>query len=183
MTLDPYYVAARRVLLDALEDLAEHRDAIIVVGAQAVYLRTGAANVGVAEYTTDGDLVVASGLLADRPLLEDLMSVRFDHARRGPIAPEEPGVWTRTVEIDGERIEIPIDLIVPEGTAPPGGTRGARLGPYGKRACVCPVCGEEWENDASEATSIADHGRCWACHKAWQMGEDGAVTDEITTGD
>ena len=51
MSFDPYYVAARRVLLDALEDLAEHRDAIIVVGAQAVYLRTGAANVGVAEYT------------------------------------------------------------------------------------------------------------------------------------
>ena len=59
MILDPYYVGARRVLLDALEDLAEHRDAIVVVGAQAVYLRTGAANVGVAEYTTDGDLAVA----------------------------------------------------------------------------------------------------------------------------
>ncbi len=43
-------------------------------------------------------------------------------------------MWTRTVEIDGERIEIPVDLIVPEGTAPPGGTRGARLGPHGKRA-------------------------------------------------
>lgn len=63
--LDPYYVAARRVLLDALEDLAEHRDAIVVVGAQAVYLRTGPANVGVAEYTTDGDLAVASDRLAD----------------------------------------------------------------------------------------------------------------------
>lgn len=134
MTLDPYYVAARRVLLDALEDLAEHRDAIIVVGAQAVYLRTGAANIGIAEYTTDGDLAVASDLLADRPLLEDVMSARFDHVRRGTAAPEEPGVWTRTVEIDGQRIEIPIDLIVPEGTAPPGGTRGARLGPHGKRA-------------------------------------------------
>ncbi len=134
MTLDPYYVAARQVLLDALEDLAEHRDAIIVVGAQAVYLRKGAANVGVAEFTTDGDLAVASELLADRPLLEDVMSARFDHVRRGPTAPEDPGVWTRTVEIDGEHIEIPVDLIVPEGTAPPGGTRGARLGPHGKRA-------------------------------------------------
>lgn len=134
MTFDPYYVAARRVLLDALEDLAEHRDAIIVVGAQAVYLRTGAANIGVAEYTTDGDLVVASDVLADNPLLEDVMSARFDHARRGPTGAEEPGVWTRSVEVDGERIEIPIDLMVPEGIAPPGGTRGARLGPHGKRA-------------------------------------------------
>jgi hypothetical protein len=134
VTFDPYYVAARRVLLDALEDLAEHRDAIIVVGAQAVYLRTGAANVGVAEYTTDGDLAVASDVLADNPLLEDVMRTRFDHAPRGPSEAEEPGVWTRTVDVDGERIEIPIDLIVPEGIAPPGGTRGARLGPHGKRA-------------------------------------------------
>lgn len=132
--LDPYYVAARRVLLDALEDLAEHRDAIVVVGAQAVYLRTGAANVGVAEYTTDGDLAVASDLLADSPLLEDVMNARFDHGRRGPSEAEDPGVWMRTVEVDGVRIEIPVDLIVPEGIARPGGTRGARLGPHGKRA-------------------------------------------------
>ena len=134
MTLDPYYVAARRVLLDALEDLVEHRDAVIVVGAQAVYLRTGAANVGVAEYTTDSDLALASDVLADSPLLEDLMSARFDHARRGPGEGEDPGVWTRTVEVGGEAIEIPVDLIVPEGIAPPGGSRGARLGPHGKRA-------------------------------------------------
>lgn len=116
MTPDPYYVAARRVLLDALEDLADHRDAIIVVGAQAVYLRTGAANVGVAEYTTDGDLAIASDALAGSPLLEDVMSTRFDHARRGPTVAEEPGVWTRSVDVDGERIEIPVDLIVPEGS-------------------------------------------------------------------
>lgn len=38
--LDPEYVAARGVLLDALEALAEHRNAILLVGAQAVYLRT-----------------------------------------------------------------------------------------------------------------------------------------------
>ncbi len=39
--LDPLYVAARRVLLDALTLLAPHGEALIVVGAQAVYLRTG----------------------------------------------------------------------------------------------------------------------------------------------
>lgn len=130
--MDPLHAAARRVLLDALEDLAGHRDAVIVVGAQAVYLRTGAAHVGVAEYTTDGDLALVSARLADSPLLEDAMSARFSHA--GLSGAEEPGVWTQTVEIDGERIEIPIDLIVPEGIAPPGGTRGARLGVHGKRA-------------------------------------------------
>ena len=35
----------------------------------------------------------------------------------------------------GESTElIPVDLIVPEGAAPPGGRRGARLGPHGKQA-------------------------------------------------
>ena len=29
---------------------------------------------------------------------------------------------------------IPVDLIVPEGFAPPGGRRGARLGPHGNKA-------------------------------------------------
>lgn len=37
------YVAARRVLLDALEGLAGHRDAVILVGAQAVYVHAAAA--------------------------------------------------------------------------------------------------------------------------------------------
>jgi len=133
MSADPYYVAARRVLLDALEDLAEHRDAIVVVGAQAVYLRCGATNVGVAEYTTDGDLAVDSDRLTDIPLLEDVMGVRFGHVV-GPAGAEQPGVWTRSVEVDGELIDIPVDLIVPEGIAPPGGSRGARLGLHGKRA-------------------------------------------------
>lgn len=133
MSADPYYIAARRVLLDALEDLADHRDAIVVVGAQAVYLRCGEASVGVAEYTTDGDLAVDSDRLTDTPLLEDVMGVRFGHVV-GPTGAEQPGVWTRTVEVEGELIIIPVDLIVPKGIAPPGGSRGARLGPHGKRA-------------------------------------------------
>lgn len=51
MSADPLYVEARRVLLDALEALSAHGDAIIVAGAQAVYLRTGDAPPGVAEHT------------------------------------------------------------------------------------------------------------------------------------
>lgn len=34
----PQYIAARTVLLDALEALAQHQPALVVVGAQAVYL-------------------------------------------------------------------------------------------------------------------------------------------------
>jgi hypothetical protein len=46
--LDARYVAARRVLLDALTVLAPHGDAIILAGAQAVYLHTGAADLAIA---------------------------------------------------------------------------------------------------------------------------------------
>jgi len=57
-TPDPLYVAARRVLLDALQALGEQRNAVVLVGAQAIYLRVGEADfeVTVAPYTTDADL-------------------------------------------------------------------------------------------------------------------------------
>jgi hypothetical protein len=48
--------AARAALLDALEALKEQRHAVAVVGAQAVYLRTGGADVALAEATKDSDL-------------------------------------------------------------------------------------------------------------------------------
>jgi len=133
MKPDPRYVASRRVLLDALEALQEQLDAIVVAGAQAVYLRTGDANIGVAEYTTDGDLAVDADRLGPAPLLADVMGERFNHAK-GSSGAEEPGVWVQTIEIEGGSVSVPIDLIVPEGLAPPGGSRGARLGPHGNRA-------------------------------------------------
>ncbi len=46
----PIYVAARAVLLDALDALGEQRHAVILAGAQAIYLHTGDANLAVAEY-------------------------------------------------------------------------------------------------------------------------------------
>lgn len=127
--IDPQYVAARRVLLDALEALAEHKQAVIVAGAQAVYLRTGEGEIGIAPYTTDGDLAIDPAILKDEPQLETAM--RAAHFTRSLT---EPGIWLATTVVDGEELTIPIDLIVPEGVAPPGGRRGARLGPHGNRA-------------------------------------------------
>jgi hypothetical protein len=46
--VDELYVMARQVLLDALDALGPHRDAIVLVGAQAVYLRVGEAKLAVA---------------------------------------------------------------------------------------------------------------------------------------
>lgn len=140
--IDPRYVAARRVLLDALEALAEHKQAIIVAGAQAVYLRTsegergiaphttdGDLVIGIAPFTTDGDLAIDPAVLGDEPQLETAM--RAAHFTRSLT---EPGIWLATTTVEGTELTIPIDLIVPEGVAPPGGRRGARLGPHGDRA-------------------------------------------------
>ncbi len=48
---DPLYIRARATVLDAAEALYPHRDALILVGAQAIYLHTGDADLGVPEYT------------------------------------------------------------------------------------------------------------------------------------
>jgi len=117
---DPLYVRARAALLDAVEALGAHLDAIVLVGAQAVYLHTGASDLRVAEYTTDADFAVSPGELADMPLLGDLLGAAGFTAR------EHPGGW---LSPDG----IYVDIMVPEALAGPG-TRGARLGPHGKRA-------------------------------------------------
>lgn len=46
----------------------------------------------------------------------------------------EPGIWTMKVDVGGEHVLVPVDLIVPEAAATGGGRRGARLGPHGRRA-------------------------------------------------
>lgn len=127
--LDSLYVAARRVLLDTLSLLAPYGKAVIVVGAQAVYLRTGEGEVGItiAPYTTDGDLALDPSLLGSEPDLEALMDGAGFNA-------DHPGMWQRIVRIGGEDVIIPVDLIVPEGASTGEGRRGARIPPHGKRA-------------------------------------------------
>lgn len=122
---DPVLVRARTVLLDALDALVDQRDAVIVVGAQAVYLRTGGVDVAIPESTSDGDLVLAPGLLVDDPLLEQAM-------RRAGFLPalgDAVGTWTSQ---DG----IPVDLMVPRSMdqAESPRTRGARIPPHDPRA-------------------------------------------------
>ncbi len=56
--LDPITIRARRVLLDALEALAGQRQAIVLVGAQAIYLHTGEADLAVSPFTQDADLAL-----------------------------------------------------------------------------------------------------------------------------
>ena len=46
----------------------------------------------------------------------------------------EPGVWITTTTVDGNEVTVPVDLIVPDAAAAPGGRRGARLGVHGRHA-------------------------------------------------
>ncbi len=124
--IEPLYVAARGVLLDALDALGEQREALILAGAQAIYLHTGAAELAVAEFTTDGDLVVNPELLKSAPRLSEAMERA--HFRSGL----QPGSWLRDRTVGGIATAIPVDLLVPAAVAGPG-RRAARLGDHGDR--------------------------------------------------
>jgi hypothetical protein len=129
---DPEYVAARRVLLDALDALGEHRSAIVVAGAQAIYLRAGAAVLPIADLTTDADLALDPALLSPAPDLEAMLKRGgFEHVEQGGAL--EPGSWQTSETLRGKEVKIPLDLIVPAGAAE-GGRRSAELGPHGRRA-------------------------------------------------
>jgi hypothetical protein len=64
---DELLIAARAALLDALDALAEQRDALVLIGAQAIYLHTGGADIALAEATKDSDLAVDPRALVDDP--------------------------------------------------------------------------------------------------------------------
>lgn len=111
------YIAARKILLDALDALVQHIDSVVLVGAQAIYLHTGDTDLAVALYTKDADVALDPTHLSDSPRIELAM-------RDGGFRPTgEPGRWLKE--------EIPIDLMVPAALAGPG-RRGADLGLHGR---------------------------------------------------
>ena len=117
---DPLYVLARATLLDALDALAEHLGAIVLVGAQAVYHYTGESDIPGAEFTTDADLTIEPKLLSAEPLLADSMT------QAGFRRQIQPGSW---LSASG----VVVDLMVPRLLAGEG-RRGARLGVHGYSA-------------------------------------------------
>src|SRR3972149_871234 len=122
----PLYVVARAVLLDALDALGEQRDAVVLVGAQAIYLHTGDADIAVPAFTTDGDLVIEPSRLKNEPRLAEAME-------KAHFAPGlQPGSWLATRDVDSVPTTIPVDLLVPEAVAGTG-RRAARLGDHGDR--------------------------------------------------
>ncbi|MDR3106663.1 MAG: hypothetical protein LBU05_00450 [Bifidobacteriaceae bacterium] len=65
---------AHSALLDALEALADQRQAVILIGAQPVYLHTGSAGSALAEATKDSDLALDPRELHDLPRLGQAMA-------------------------------------------------------------------------------------------------------------
>ncbi len=127
MTSEPteLYVRSRRALLDALDALEAHLDALVLVGAQAIYLHTGDVDEAIATETKDSDLVVDPGLLADDPLLEKALTAASFHRN---LLTGQPGEWLSS---DG----IPVDLLVPAGVAPGNPKRrGVELSPHDRQA-------------------------------------------------
>jgi hypothetical protein len=110
----PEYVAARRALLDVLEVLESQRPGLILVGAQAVYLRAPAEDSQRATYTTDGDLAIDPDLLAGDPDIgRVLVEAGYERGRN-------PGAFVAPNGIE-------IDLMVPEGAVAPSGRRSVEL--------------------------------------------------------
>lgn len=115
----PEYVAARAVLLDALQALGPHLQAVVLVGAQAVYLHSGSADLATAPTTTDADLVVAPGLVADEPLIASAME------SAGFVPGGQPGTWLG-------RGQVAVDLMVPEALSTGHGRRSTEVPGHGR---------------------------------------------------
>ncbi|MGH3442150.1 MAG: hypothetical protein ACRDUY_08935 [Nitriliruptorales bacterium] len=147
-------VRARSALLDALDALEAHRASVVVIGAQAIYLRTAAAPVALAEATNDSDLVIDPRLLDDDPRIEAAMERGGFHRN---LASGQPGEWMSAAG-------IPVDLMVPERLAGGGKrtSRGARIPPHDKHATrrARGLEAAVIDNDLMEVGSLAaDDGR------------------------
>jgi hypothetical protein len=122
-SIDPAYITARKALLDVLDVLGPHLKAVILVGAQAIYIHTGEAEFAVSPFTYDADLAINPKELAVDPKLIDVMKkARFSLS-------DQPGLYKRT--IDGAQV----DLLVPAALGG-GGRRGARLGLQGNNTAM-----------------------------------------------
>lgn len=119
--LAPEYVAARRVLLDALAALEGHLDSLILVGAQAVYHHAGEVDLNVPLMTTDADLAIDTRNLAEAP--EIGTALRAAGFTPGP----DPGHWVAVSDVAVDLMVVPHQAGTTKASA-----RAARLAPHEK---------------------------------------------------
>lgn len=122
MEIAPEYVAARRVLLDALAALNQHVHTLVLVGAQAVYHHTGEAELSVPLMTTDADLAINTADLSDVPEIGGLM-------RGAGFQPgANPGHWVNSGDVAIDLMVVPHQANTSKATA-----RAAKLAPHEKK--------------------------------------------------
>ena len=121
---DQHLIDAREGLLDAVEALGTHGRAVILVGAQAIYVHTeaDASSFSVSPFTYDADIVLDPSLLSPSPGIIDAMG------NAGFSLTDQPGLYRKE---QGAQV----DLLVPEAVGGPG-RRGARLGDHGNKAAM-----------------------------------------------
>jgi len=104
---------SRAVLLDVLEALGDQRDAVIVVGAQAVYMHTGAIEMAVPEFTLDADITFDPALVLAIPEIEAAMlEAQFERGN-------SVGVWIASRTVAGVPARVEVDLMVPDAVGGP----------------------------------------------------------------
>ena len=97
----PEYVAARRVLLDALEALKDHLPSLILVGAQAVYHHSGETDLNVPLMTTDADLAIDTQGMADVPEIGAVLR------GAGFVPGPSPGHWVAATDVAVDLMVVP----------------------------------------------------------------------------
>ncbi len=155
-------ITSRRALIDVITGLADHREALTVLGGHAVIEVTqGLPSAPPDDTTHDGDLGVIPQLLADDPQLTARMQeLGYETAR-----PERPGVWSPIAQRDRSiHVRDSVDLIAPmslarDGLASTRDIRAARVGPHGKHAV-----------SATRGTELAVLDREWRTLRSFDDG-------------
>ena len=152
--LDPIVIAARLVLLDALEAVGAQRGALILVGAQAVYLRTGPSTLAVAEYTRDADLAIDTERIASDPKLDEALGAA------GFVKGDQPGTWTSTRRTSEEE-PVSVDFLVAHAVSGRPGKRAANVPgqPENSARQVRGLEGALVDNDVTRIGALSDDSR------------------------
>lgn len=172
---------ARDLLLDALVALEPHRQALIVVGAQAVYEHTRLVEGLEQPSTSDSDLAVDPSLVTPSASIYQLLL----DAGLFPARPERSGIYSRTPTLPGGKPHLPtLDLIAPESVAGSSRShRGARIAGQDRKAVsksdglemalldyewrrIGPIAGE---SDRQEVEVKVAGAAALLCAKAWKL--------------
>lgn len=155
-------ITSRRALIDVITGLADHREALTVLGGHAVIEVTQGLPAAPPDDTTrDGDLGVIPQLLADDPQL----TVRMQELGYETARPERPGVWSPIVQRSRSiHMRDSVDLIAPMSLArdrfdSKRDIRAARVGPHGKHAV-----------SATRGTELAVLDREWRTLRSFDDG-------------